>query len=136
MAETFRTFIARLKHRHGTSSAIAEAIGMSLSAFSRGVRLEGSFGVEKCLEIAKLAGEEPSRVLRLAKKERIADLIEELYGPERELYGRAREVGRRWLVLNSEEAKEAVYVLLAALAAASTGSESAALQQRRHSRRA
>jgi transcriptional regulator with XRE-family HTH domain len=83
MSEDFQGFIARLTKQHGTARALAEAIDMSESAFSRGVRLEGTLSIENCLRLAKWAGEDPSYVLRLAGKETIAILIEELYGKTR-----------------------------------------------------
>jgi hypothetical protein len=96
--ESFHSFIqSRIEH-YGSAQRLAGAIGISLSAFSRGVRLKGSLGVESCLRLAAETGDHPSRVLRLAGKAEVAELIERLYGsrlavtrisrPERELLGR------------------------------------------------
>lgn len=83
MSTPFERYINKLVKEHGTAGTIAKAIGMSLSAFSRGVRLEGSLGVDKLLRLAQWAGDDPSEVLRLAKKGDVADLIEQLYGTPR-----------------------------------------------------
>lgn len=103
MHESFKTFIDALTHQHGTAGAVAKAIGMSLSAFSRGVRIEGSLGVDKCLRLAKWAGVSPSHVLRLANKGEVAELIEELYGREGEpLSGSERELLGLWRTIDKE----------------------------------
>jgi hypothetical protein len=64
--------------RFHTASALAEAIGMSVSALLRGVE-SGSLGVDKLLKLADLAGANPSDVLTLAGKAETAALIERLY---------------------------------------------------------
>lgn len=115
VAETFRTYIQALVDRHGTAGTIARAIGMSLSAFSRGVRIEGTLGVDKCLKLAEWAGDPPSRVLRLANKSEVADIIERLYGPERApASGPERELVGLWRDTELE-AQKAVCTLLRAL---------------------
>lgn len=67
--------------RYRTASALAEAVGMSLSAFQRGVKA-GSLGVDKCLVLAERAGVHPSEVLRLAGKGETAAIIERLYAKD------------------------------------------------------
>jgi hypothetical protein len=79
--ESFQSFVREQIDRYGTARRLADAIGMSLSAFSRGVREEGTLGIESCLRLAEQTGEAPSRVLRLAGKGPVAELIERLYGP-------------------------------------------------------
>lgn len=54
--------------------------------------------VVNCLRLAKVTGESPDRVLRLAKKSEIADLIQELYGRP-SLTGAQRALLDRWGVL-------------------------------------
>ena len=78
--ETFRSFIQRWISEYGTAGRLAESIGLSLSAFSRGVRNEGTLGVESCLRLAEETGEPPAHVLRLAGKPKVADLLERIYG--------------------------------------------------------
>jgi plasmid maintenance system antidote protein VapI len=97
MPESFRAFIHGLVAKHGSASAVAAQIGMSVSAFQRGVQNNGSLSVGACLRLAKLSGESPARVLRLAKKGDIVDLIEELFGPERDpLSDAERNRVKRW----------------------------------------
>ncbi len=79
--ESFQSFVREQIDRYGTAGRLADSIGMSLSAFSRGVRNEGTLGVESCLRLAEQTGEPPSRVLRLAGKGSVAELIERLYRP-------------------------------------------------------
>jgi len=117
MPETFGTFIAGLIRRYGTAQAVADAIGMSLSAFSRGVRNEGTLSVENLLKLAEHAGEAPSTLLRLGDKGRVADLIERLYGPANPhaLTTDQRELLGLWQTLG-EEAERSLRTLLRALA--------------------
>lgn len=79
MTHAFAHFVEGLiADRFRTASALATAIGMSLSAFQRGVK-GGSLGVDKCLLLAEQAGADPSEVLRLAGKGETATIIERLY---------------------------------------------------------
>lgn len=70
-----------INDRYHTASAVAEAIGMSVSAFLRGVDA-GSLGVDNLLKLADIAGANPSEVLALAGKAETAALIERLYKVE------------------------------------------------------
>lgn len=76
----FRKFVDRLIEVYGTADAIAVMIGLTPSAFSRGVNKAGTLSVDKLLLLAEGVGESPSRVLRLAGKGETAALIERLYG--------------------------------------------------------
>lgn len=80
---TFSKFIDGLIERYGTSHAVAELIGMSASAFSRGTHNEATLSVDNLLKLAEGTGESPTEVLRLAGKGELADRIERLYGPPR-----------------------------------------------------
>ena len=84
MSEDFRRFIAKLVERTGTAQAVADAIGMTLSAFSRGVRNAGTLDVKHCLLLAKWSGEDPTAVLQMAGKGDIAAIIRDLFGPPQE----------------------------------------------------
>lgn len=121
MVDTFRSFIDDLTQRHHlTKGAVAKAIGLSLSAYSRGVRIEGTLGIDTCLRLAEWSGESPSRVLRLAQKAETAELIERLYGPaaaRSPLSGPDRELVGLWHELEPD-AQKAISTLLHALAAA------------------
>lgn len=66
--------------RYGTHSALAAAIGMSLSAFSRAVREEGTLSVENCEKLAVEVGDNPAHILRLARRPEHAEVAENLYG--------------------------------------------------------
>jgi plasmid maintenance system antidote protein VapI len=79
----FQRFIDTLIDRYGTSMAIAEAIGMSRSAFARGVKHEDTLSEDNLLRLAEAAGEDPGKVLRLAGKGDFADRVERLYGAPR-----------------------------------------------------
>jgi hypothetical protein len=54
----FQRFIADLVERYGTSMSIAEAIGMSRSAFARGVKHEGTLGDDNVLIPVEIVGED------------------------------------------------------------------------------
>lgn len=97
---TFQTWVAGLiEHRYGTATALAAQIGMKLSPFSRGVAL-GKLNLVNLLKLAKAADEQPSTVLRLAGKNREADLIEEVYGTSHEvLTSSDREILEMWRAL-------------------------------------
>jgi len=84
MTETFPELLATLLSESGrTKKAFAEAIGIAPSRLShhlRPARYTAPPGIEFCLLIAKACNCNASRVLRAAGKERIAMLIEDLYG--------------------------------------------------------
>lgn len=100
----FERFISDLvEKRFRTASALAGAIGMTVSAFTRGVK-QGTLGVENCLRLAKAAEEPPSDVLRRADKADVAALIEELYG-RATITSAERELLSDWSLLDPEERK-------------------------------
>ena len=82
MTELHRWIEALVRDKYGTHSVLANAIGMTLSAFGRGSR-NGTFSTESLLRLAAEVGQNPSNVLRLAGKGDVAALIERLYGPGR-----------------------------------------------------
>jgi hypothetical protein len=89
-------FVEALKPRFETSQKLATAIGMTLSAFSRGVT-KGTLNVENLLRLATVAEESPSAVLELAGKKDVAQLIESLYGSPRSAISPAeRDLLERW----------------------------------------
>jgi hypothetical protein len=76
-------FVDRLiDTRWDTSSRLAAAIGMSLSAFSRAIHEEGCLSVENCLRLALVSGENPSKILRLVGRDDVAEVTDELFGTE------------------------------------------------------
>jgi plasmid maintenance system antidote protein VapI len=77
----FERYVDRLiKTRYGTASALALAIGMSQSAFCRGVREEGTLSVENCLRLAEAIGERPGVILRLVHRDEMAVIADRLFG--------------------------------------------------------
>ena len=76
----FRDFLLTQARRFGTKQAFAQALGITPGRFSRLLRGNDSMEVVGCLRLAKVSGESADRVLRLAGKGEIADLIAELYG--------------------------------------------------------
>lgn len=65
--------------RYKTVSALAKAVGMTDSGFSRAMRA-GTFEVENCLRLAHETGESAEVVMKLAGKDSVHALIEQLYG--------------------------------------------------------
>jgi len=96
-------------------------------------RSEYSFNIENCLRLARLSGEPPSRVLRLAGKGEVADLIEWLYGPPA-LTVTQKHLLERWAYL-SAPLQEALLALITALARASGAPPPAPAPRRRTKRR-
>ncbi len=77
----FRALIATLiRVRYHTAQAVADAIGMSLSALTRGVRDHGTLSTAHCLRLAEAAGSDPAHVLRLAQKADAAAVLDRVYG--------------------------------------------------------
>lgn len=76
----FRRFIDELIERYGTAMAIAAEIGMSRSAFVRGVKHEGTLSEDNLLKLSEVAGEDPLKVWRLAGKGDFADRVERMFG--------------------------------------------------------
>lgn len=68
--------------RYKTTRALATAIGMTESGFSRAVKA-GTFEVENCLRLALETGAPAADVFTMAGKGHVNALIERLYGPGR-----------------------------------------------------
>lgn len=66
--------------RYKTEGAVARAIGMTESGFSRAVKA-GTFDVENCLKLAHATREPAPKVFELAGKSDVDLLIQHLYGP-------------------------------------------------------
>lgn len=81
----FRAWVEGLITRryNGVATRLADAVGMSVSAFQRSTR-NGTLSIENLLRLADETGESPAAVLRMAGKAEINDLIERLYGTARE----------------------------------------------------
>jgi hypothetical protein len=75
-----RDWIDRLvRERYRTVGALAKAIGMTESGFSRAAKA-GTFDVENCLRLALETGEAPGVVFELAGKGHVHHLLVQLYG--------------------------------------------------------
>lgn len=68
-----------VKDRYKTDAALAKAIGMTESGFSRAVKA-GTFEIENCLRLADETGASAADVLQMAGKSQVHTLIERLYG--------------------------------------------------------
>lgn len=105
MNPPFTRYVQQWIREYGTAGRLAETIDMSLSAFSRGVRNEGTLSVYSLLRLAEETGEPASKVLRIANKGHVADIIERLYGdsaPEG-VSGALREHLDDWTALTDEQ---------------------------------
>jgi hypothetical protein len=71
-----------VKSRYKTVAALAKAIGMTESGFSRAMKA-GTFEAENCLLLAYETGAAPGDVLTMAGKAQLHQLIEKLYGKAR-----------------------------------------------------
>lgn len=118
---TFQAWVEELiARRFKTATALAHAIGMKLSPFTRGVAA-GTLNLVNLLKLAKAAEAHPSMVLRLARKGKEADLLEELYGPGLEtLTASQRELVALYGRITDAEDKETVRVLVRRLATLSS----------------
>ncbi len=95
---TFQTWVDELiKQRYGgIKTALANAIEMELSPFSRGVAA-GTLNVPNLLRLAHVGEEHPSIVLRLAGKQKEADLFDAVYGSAHEVITASeRELLAQW----------------------------------------
>lgn len=90
----------------GVATRLADALGMSISAFQRSTRM-GTLSVENLLRLAEETGTPAAAVLRMGGKGELADLIERLFGPsaQPDLSKSAREVARLFDALADEGAK-------------------------------
>lgn len=68
-----------IERRYGTASKLADAVGMSVSAFSRSTKM-GTLSTENLLRLAIETGEPAGLVFARAGKSEINALIEQLYG--------------------------------------------------------
>jgi hypothetical protein len=103
----FTKLLNRIADGYPTRLALAQALDINASRLSRalnGSDPHTSFNIENCLRLAKVSGEPASRVLRAADKGTIADLIEELYGPEKGVTDAVvQELLREWSTFTAAE---------------------------------
>lgn len=72
-----------LRSKYRTNTAIAKAIGLTLSGFRKGVKA-GKLSTDNLLLLAKEAEADPSDVFRRAGKPEVDALIRKLYGAPKE----------------------------------------------------
>jgi hypothetical protein len=107
--------VTRLVRRFGSRKRLAKAVGISLTALSRGVK-HRTYNLETCLKIATTTGESLDYVLRCAGKADTADLIDLLYGgAARARLEADKKFLEQWHCL-SQEHKTALQTLLQMLA--------------------
>jgi hypothetical protein len=82
LPELDETLKRLVDQRYGTMKALSAALGVTDSAFSRGVK-NGTVGTALLLRLAAVTGEPPSEILRRGGKGDLVPLIEQLYGPPR-----------------------------------------------------
>jgi hypothetical protein len=101
----FRDWIGHVEERFGTKQAVAHAMGLSASAYTRGVE-RGSFSTENLLRLAQATGDGPSVVLRAAGKGESAALIEALYGQNADdISGEERELLTAWRLVTDRQTR-------------------------------
>lgn len=105
MIETLADLLNRVLTQHygGVKSAMAAAIEMTPSPL--GKVIDGSskyFGPEACLRLAKATGESATRILEIAGKKDLADLIESLYGQQL-IASTDRELLNDWKAIPADE---------------------------------
>lgn len=89
--EDFDRWVAALEEKFGNAAAVARAAGISQGAYTRQV-VAGKLGIMPLLKLSLATGESASVVLRRAKKDALADLLEQCYGPPRVMLPALRRV--------------------------------------------
>lgn len=130
--ETFVEGLVGKGRPYQTWGDLAAATGLTLSAFSRGVKKEGTLNVENCLRLAETTGIAASQVLRTAGKGDIAELIERLYGKADLTPAEAKLIGQFRMVDSS--AQVTIFSVAESLARRAPGSSSAMPDERKSRR--
>ncbi|HXI11337.1 MAG TPA: hypothetical protein VNM92_01660 [Thermoanaerobaculia bacterium] len=93
MANDFRAWVQSVIDRDygGVAGRLAQAIDISLTTLSRGMEL-GTLGADTLLRLSLVTGRNPSDLFRLASKPEWAELIEQCYGPPRDVPPLVRDV--------------------------------------------
>jgi plasmid maintenance system antidote protein VapI len=96
-------FVDRLiAEKFGTAHELAKAIGMSSSAFSHGVREEGTLSFENCVRLAVAIGERPSMILKLARKPEMAAIADRAFTTHMGLSPREKDLIKTWRKLDED----------------------------------
>lgn len=94
-----------------TATDLAEAIGMSLSAFSRAAGQEGTFSEANCLKLAALTGERLDMVLQKAgRPQDVIDAAVEVYGGDETFSRQEKRLVKLWRDISRK--KQAAFLAL------------------------
>lgn len=110
----FREILRSAAEQFESKGAFAKAIGITPSRLSRALKGIHKLNTLNCLRLSKLAGLDPSAVLRAAGKDKaqIADLIESLYGNAAPAITRYdRELLDEWHAMTDAERTHVRYIL-------------------------
>lgn len=138
LVEDFTKLLNRIADGFPTRQALAKALDINASRLSRalnGTDKHTSFNVENCLRLATVSGESASTVLRAANKGEIADLIEGLYGPEKQVTDSVvQDLLKEWSTFSgAEKAHVRTTVAMVLRARRAEHVEEAAVQKKRRS---
>ena len=102
----FTELLNRVAKDFPSRHALAKALKINASRLSRA--LNGTdphpFNIENCLGLAKVSGVSASEVLRAANKGKVAELIESLYGPEKNVTDPAvQDLLSTWAAFTADE---------------------------------
>lgn len=111
----FREYFEQWIRLYGTQGRLAEKIGLTDSAFSRGLKREGTFGFETLLAFCEETGEPVDKVLRIAGKSELADRLARIYGSKGDAPSRLAAPDRELLELWREIPEDAKRPLVAIL---------------------
>lgn len=105
MPREFVTYINEWVREYGTRRSLAARLGLTASAFSRGIIREQTFGVETLLRFIIETGEPAGKVLRLAGKGELAELMERVYQNDGSHVTRAahRELLATWNAMAADD---------------------------------
>jgi plasmid maintenance system antidote protein VapI len=122
-----------VENRYGTMSRLAEAIDMSLSAFSRAIKEEGSLSSENCIRLAHEVGEHPAVILRLSNRDDFAAIVEDLYPRKEAFSATERALVYLWRTLDYDHAQNQLRTIqfLSAAAKSDAAKSDAVVKRRR-----
>ncbi|HYM24969.1 MAG TPA: hypothetical protein VEU08_17250 [Vicinamibacterales bacterium] len=96
-------FLHARKSKFQNSMNLAKMMGITFSGLLRAMKT-GTMSTENCLRLAEVLGEDPPAVLRLAKKPKVAEQIERMFGKRtRTLSAEDRELLEDWERLSPKQ---------------------------------
>jgi hypothetical protein len=108
-----REFLEARKEKYGTLQDLAISMDLSYSGLLRGVKA-GTLDEENCLRLAEVLGEEPPIVCRAAKKPKLADQLDRLYGRVKPPDPKERKLLDAWRTL-TEKSRDIIWMTMNAL---------------------